>query len=73
MFVGDGGIMGQAFRGGRRTLFQGLMVTVDKEWVGVLAEKWLPGGFWLLDRWSLQRCFLSVLLLSLSLRVHQAK
>lgn len=38
--------------------FKGLIVTLDKKWVGVLAEKWLPGGFCLLNRRSLQRCSL---------------
>lgn len=50
--------MGQAFGEAEGPCFKGLMVTVDKEWVGVLAEKWLPGGFCLLDRRSLQRCSL---------------
>lgn len=50
--------MRQGGRGGRRALFKGLMVTVDKEWVDVLAEEYLPSGFCLLSYWDSQRCSL---------------
>lgn len=53
--------MGQAVREDRRTLFQGLMVTVDKVWVGVLTGKCLPSGSCFLACWGLAEMFPSVL------------
>lgn len=34
--------------------FKGLMVTVDKEWVGILAEEYLPSSFYFLACWGLR-------------------
>lgn len=53
-----GGLRDRLLEEAEGPCFKGLMVIVDKEWVGVLAKKWLPGGFCLLDHWSLQRCSL---------------
>lgn len=44
--------MGWAGRRGR-PCFKGLMVTVDKEWVGFWAKECLPSGFCFLACWGL--------------------
>lgn len=53
--------------------FKGLMVTVDKEWVGILAEEYLSSSFCFLACWGLPEMILLRCSLLSSFHVLQTK